>query len=59
MISSYADKRQVTHSVNTAIQEIANKEGIDMPFPIYTLDNQLNISDEDINNIAKSFREPD
>jgi MscS family membrane protein len=58
-VSSYADKRRVSHSVNTAIQEAANKEGIDMPNPIYTLDNQINISDEDIDNIAKSFKEPD
>ena len=35
---SYADKRRVTHLVCTTIQEVATKEGIDMPLPTYALD---------------------
>jgi len=58
-VKSYTQKRSVSHRVNTAIQKAATKEGIDMPNPIYTLDNRLNIRDEDIDNIAKSFKEPD
>ena len=58
-VKSYTQKRSVSHRVNTAIQEAATKEGIDMPNPIYTLDNRLNIRNEDIDNIAKSFKEPD
>ena len=53
-VASYADKRRVTHKVCTAIQEAADKEGIDMPFTTYTLDNQLKINPDDIDDIAKS-----
>ena len=37
-VPSYADKRRVTHRVSTVIQEVANKEGINMPYPTYVLD---------------------
>ena len=37
-VPSYADKRHVTHRVCTVIQEVATKEGIDMPYPTYVLD---------------------
>ena len=37
-VASYADKRRVTHKVCTAIQEAADKEGIDMPYTTFTLD---------------------
>jgi len=40
-VASYADKRRVTHKVCTAIQEAAAKEGIDMPYTTFTLDNQV------------------
>jgi small-conductance mechanosensitive channel len=53
-VASYADKRRVTHNVCTAIQEAADKEGIDMPFTTYTLDNRLKINPDDIDDIAKS-----
>ena len=33
-VSSYADKRRVTHRVCTVIQEVVTKEGIEMPNPI-------------------------
>ncbi|MCK4976320.1 MAG: mechanosensitive ion channel, partial [Anaerolineales bacterium] len=46
-VASYADKRRVTHKVCTAIQKAADKEGIDMPYTTYTLDNQVNIHKED------------
>ena len=44
-VASYADKRRVTHKVCTAIQEVADKEGIDMPFP--TMDNRVLIREAD------------
>ena len=37
-VPSYTDKRWVTHKVCTAIQEAADKEGIDMPYTTFTLD---------------------
>ena len=46
-VASYADKRRVTHRVCTAIQEAAAKEGINMPNPIYTLDNRVLIRGAD------------
>jgi small-conductance mechanosensitive channel len=57
-VASYADKRRVTHSVCTAIQEAADKEGIDMPYTTFTLDNQLKINPDDIDDIANSLKEP-
>jgi small-conductance mechanosensitive channel len=53
-VASYADKRQVTHKVCTAIQEAADKEGITMPFTTFTLDNQLKIDPDDIDEITQS-----
>ncbi|MCK4724213.1 MAG: mechanosensitive ion channel, partial [Anaerolineales bacterium] len=46
-VASYADKRSVTHKVCRAIQEAATKEGIDMPYTTYKLDNQVNIHKND------------
>jgi len=46
-VASYADKRRVTHKVCRAIQEAATKEGIDMPYTTYTLDNQVYIHKND------------
>jgi small-conductance mechanosensitive channel len=57
-VASYADKRRVTHDVCTAIQEVGTKEGIDMPNPTYTLDNQLKINPDDIDDIANSLKKP-
>jgi small-conductance mechanosensitive channel len=54
-VASYAEKRRSTDSVNAAIQELANREGIDMPNPIYTLENQIRLSDEDVQRIAKAL----
>ncbi len=56
-VASYADKRRVTHNVCTAIQAAADKEGIDMPFTTLTLDNQLKINPDDIDDIANSLKE--
>ncbi len=57
-VASYADRRSVTHKVCTAIQEAADKEGIDMPYTTYTLDNRLKINPDDIDDIAKSLKDP-
>jgi len=54
-VETYADKRRVTDSVNATIQEVALQEGIDLPNPTYTLDNQLKLSDEDVQRIAQAL----
>jgi MscS family membrane protein len=46
-VASYADKRRVTHRVCSAIQEAANRAGIDMPNPTYNLDSQVTIRAQD------------
>ena len=56
-VETYADKRRVTDSVNAAIQEVALREDIAMPNPTYTLENQLKLSDEDVQRIAKVLKE--
>jgi small-conductance mechanosensitive channel len=53
-----ADKRRVTHRVCTTIQEVAAKEGIDMPNPTYAVDNQVKINADDVDGIATALREP-
>jgi len=55
-VASYTGKRGVSHAVNTAIQEAATKEGIDMPDTTIALDNRLRFSDDDIDKITKSFQ---
>jgi small-conductance mechanosensitive channel len=55
-VASYTEKRGVSHAVNTAIQEAATKEGIDMPDTTIALDNRLRFSDDDIDKITKSFQ---
>ena len=47
-VESYGEKRRSTDMVNTAIQELANREGISMPNPIYTLENKVSLDDEEI-----------
>jgi small conductance mechanosensitive channel len=56
-VGSYAEKRRSTDSVNAAIQELAEREGIEMPNITYTLDNQIAISDEDLQKIAKALKD--
>ena len=58
-VKSYTQKRSMSHSVNTAIQKAATKEGIDMPYTTFSLENQLKINGDDIAEIAKSFKDPD
>jgi MscS family membrane protein len=55
-VTSYTEKRSVSHAVNTAIQEVATKEGIDMPDTTIALDNRLKFSEDDIDKIIKSFQ---
>jgi hypothetical protein len=42
--------------VNAAIQEVATHEAIAMPNPIYTLENQVKLSDEDVKRIASALK---
>ncbi len=56
-VETYADKRRVTDGVNATIQDVATLEGIAMPNPTYTLENQLKLSDEDVQRIAKVLKE--
>ncbi len=55
-VASYAEKRRSTDRVNAAIQELAEREGIDMPNPIYALENKITISDEDADKIARAIK---
>ncbi|MGB3714613.1 MAG: hypothetical protein WA996_09310, partial [Candidatus Promineifilaceae bacterium] len=56
-VASYSEKRRSTDSVNAAIQELANREGIDMPNPTYTLDNKVTLSEEEVQRIAKALKD--
>jgi MscS family membrane protein len=56
-VASYAEKRRSTDSVNAAIQELANREGIDMPDPTYNLNNNVSLSEEEVQRIAKALKE--
>jgi len=56
-VASYSEKRRSTDSVNAAIQELAEREGIDMPNPTYTLDNKVTLSDEEVQRIARALKE--
>ena len=57
-VPSFADKRRVTHQVCTTIQEVATKEGIDMPYPTYVLDSVM-VHTEDGRSLQKSPSSPD
>lgn len=47
-IENFADKRAVTHRVMTAIQDVAEKENIDMPDPAFIHDTKLSISEDEL-----------
>jgi len=51
-IENFADKRAVTHRVMTAIQDVAEKENIDMPDPAFIHDTKLSISDDELNKMS-------
>ena len=44
-VANYGEKRRSTHLINAAIQELANQEGIDMPNPTYSVENQVTLED--------------
>jgi MscS family membrane protein len=56
-VASYSEKRRSTDSVNAAIQELANREGIDMPDPTYNLNNSVSLNEEEVQRIAKALKE--
>ena len=56
-VASYSEKRRSIDSVNAAIQELANREGIDMPNPTYNLNNNVSLSEEEVQRIAKALKE--
>ncbi len=51
-IENFADKRAVTHRVMTAIQDVAEKENIDMPDPAFIHDTKLSISDDELDKMS-------
>jgi small-conductance mechanosensitive channel len=55
-VASYAEKRRSTDRVNAAIQDLAEREGIDMPNPTYALENKITMSDEDVDKIARAIK---
>jgi small-conductance mechanosensitive channel len=54
-VASYTEKRKSSHRVNSAIQEAAEKNDIDMPNP--TMDNNLKFSMEQVNGASRAWRE--
>jgi len=52
-VSTYADKRRVTHRVCTVIQDVAIREGITMPYPTYVLDS-VKFHGEDVRVLPES-----
>jgi small-conductance mechanosensitive channel len=56
-VASYAEKRRSTDSVNAAIQELANREGIDLPNPTYSLENKVTLNEEEVQRIARALKE--
>jgi small-conductance mechanosensitive channel len=53
-IENFADKRAVTHRVMTAIQDVAEKENIDMPNPAFIHDTKLSIDEGDLKKLSKA-----
>lgn len=51
-IENFADKRAVTHRVMTAIQDVAEKENIDMPDPAFIHDTKVSISDDALDKMS-------
>lgn len=51
-VKSYSEKRRSTDMVNTAIQELASREGINMPNPIYTLENKVSFDDDGLEKLG-------
>ncbi|MCP4166854.1 MAG: mechanosensitive ion channel [Chloroflexi bacterium] len=56
-VASYTEKRRSCDAVNRAIQELANREGIDMPDPTLMLDNRVVLSDEISRRVANAAEE--
>jgi small-conductance mechanosensitive channel len=54
-VASYTEKRKSSHRVNSAIQEAAEKNDINMPNP--TMDNNLKISIDEANGVSKTLKE--
>jgi small-conductance mechanosensitive channel len=54
-IENFADKRAVTHRVMTAIQDVAEKENIDMPNPAFIHDTKISIDDGDLKKLSKAI----
>jgi small-conductance mechanosensitive channel len=54
-IENFADKRAITHRVMTAIQDVAEKENIDMPNPAFIHDTKISIDDDDLKKLSKAI----
>jgi small-conductance mechanosensitive channel len=54
-VASYGEKRRSTDAVCAAIQATADSEGIDMPNPIYNLDNTIKIGDDDVERLVQGL----
>jgi MscS family membrane protein len=57
-VASPGDKRSVTHRVCSAIQEITDEQGIEMPDKTYALVSTIKISDEDAARLSEAFGGP-
>jgi MscS family membrane protein len=54
-IESYEDTRRMYDRVNTALQEVFDAHGIDSPYPIHTMN--LQVDRETAANLSKAFRD--
>jgi small-conductance mechanosensitive channel len=50
-VANYAERRDSIDRVCTAIQELATRENIDMPNPIYTLENKVMLNEDDLEKV--------
>lgn len=56
-VASYAEKRSSIDRISTAIQELATRESIDMPNPIYSLENKVFLNDDDAIKAAQKLHD--
>jgi small-conductance mechanosensitive channel len=52
-VADYAERRRSTDLINTSIQELANREDIDMPNPTFTVENEVRLKGDDHNRIEE------
>lgn len=57
-VATPGEKRGSTDRVCAAIQKVADEKGIDMPYPIYALENAIKLSTEDVDQLSQALGQP-